>query len=311
MGAELKDILSSDGNYTIFAPPNTAFAALPEELVNKLLEPTWRPQLQDVLLYHALASKVYSTDLANDLEVPTINFLGDPITVYLDPPRINNATIIMDLVDIEADNGVIHAIDSVLTPPSISNDIMDLGMANPDFSILVAALQAAGLVEALSGEGPFTLFAPSNDAFADPTGALTDILKYHVVAANAVSYGLSSGDVPTLQGDDLKIEVSVSGVKVNDANVVVADVIASNGIVHVIDAVLLPPTEDETTTDPSEESIVDPPEQDKSEPADEPSDEPSDVAEPEEEPSSAAQGSAFIGCIFSAGASILLLSVVV
>merc|ERR1712032_1561399 len=310
MGAELKDILSSDGNYTIFAPPNTAFAALPEELVNKLLEPTWRPQLQDVLLYHALASKVYSTDLANDLEVPTINFLGDPITVYLDPPRINNATIIMDLVDIEADNGVIHAIDSVLTPPSISNDIMDLGMANPDFSILIAALQAAGLDEALSGEGPFTLFAPSNDAFAalpegtvdtllaDPTGALTDILKYHVVAANAVSYGLSSGDVPTLQGDDLKIEVSGSGVKVNDANVVVADVIASNGIVHVIDAVLLPPTEDETTTDPSEESIVDPPEQDKSEPADEPS----DVAEPEEEPNSAAQGSAFIGCIFSAGA---------
>merc|ERR1712176_1757587 len=100
-----------------------------------------------------------------------------------------------------------------------------------------------------------------------------------------------------------KIEVSESGVMVNDANVIVADVIASNGIVHVIDAVLLPPTDDEVTTDPSEESIVDPPEQDKSEPADEPSDEPadepsdepSDVTEPEGESSSAAQGSAFVG----------------
>merc|ERR1712176_1731091 len=236
----------------------------------------------------------------------------DPITVYLDPPRINNATINvnMDLVDIEADNGVIHAIDSVLTPPSVSNNIVDLAVGDPNFSTLVAAAQAAGLAEALSGEGPFTVFAPTNDAFAalpegtiddllaDPSGALTDILKYHVVSANAVSSGLSSGDVPTLQGDELKIEVSESGVMVNDANVIVADVIASNGIVHVIDAVLLPPTDDEVTTDPSEESIVDPPEQDKSEPA--------DVTEPEGESSSAAQGSAFVGCIFSAGASILL-----
>merc|ERR1712157_253182 len=224
----------------------------------------------------------------------------------------------MDLVDIEADNGVIHAIDSVLTPPSVSNNIVDLAVGDPNFSTLVAAAQAAGLAEALSGEGPFTVFAPSNDAFAalpegtiddllaDPSGALTDILKYHVVSANAVSSGLSSGDVPTLQGDELKIEVSESGVMVNDANVIMADVIASNGIVHVIDAVLLPPTDDEVTTDPSEESIVDPPEQDKSEP-DEPSDEPSDVTEPEGESSSAAQGSAFVGCIFSAGASILLL----
>merc|ERR1712183_83351 len=285
------------------------------------LEPTWQPQLQDVLLYHALASEVKSTDLEDNLDVPTINFQGDPITVHLDPPRINNATIIMDLVDIEADNGVIHAIDSVLTPPSISNDIVDLGVADPQFSTLVTAVQAAGLEEALRGEGPLTLFAPTNDAFdalpegtldtllADPTGDLANILKYHVLGANAVSSGLSSGDVPTLQGDDLKIEVSESGVKVNDANVIVADVIASIGVVHVIDAVLIPPTEDETTTDPSEESTVDPPKEDESEPAGEPSDEPSDASEPEEEPpSSAAQGNAFIGFILSAGASILSLS---
>merc|ERR1712003_335954 len=123
---------------------------------------------------------------------------------------------------------------------------------------------------------------------------------------------MGSGDVPTLQGDDLKIEVSDSGIKVNDANVIIDDVIASNGIVHVIDAVLIPPTEDETTTDPSEESTVDPPKKDESEPAGEQSDEPSDASEPkDEEPSSAAQGNAFIGFVLSAGASILSLSAVV
>jgi len=251
--AGLKDTLSSDGTYTVFAPPNSAFAALPEELVSKLLDETWQPQLQDVLLYHVLETEVFSGDLANDLEVPTVNFQGNPITVYLDPPRINNSTINMELVDIEADNGVIHAVDAVLTPPSISNDIIDLGVADPDFSTLVTAVQAAGLDTALKGEGPFTLFAPTDDAFAalpdgtlddllaDPTGTLTNILKYHVVAANAVSSGLESGDVSTLFGDDVKVEVSDSGVMVNEANVIVADVIASNGIIHVIDAVLIPP----------------------------------------------------------------------
>jgi len=127
-------------------------------LVTKLLDPTWSPQLQDVLLYHVLGSEVFSTDLAEGLMAPTLNFQGDEITVRLHPPSIDGSKIFLNFADMEASNGVIHAIDSVLTPPSISNNIVDVAVGNEDFSTLVAALTAAGLVDALSGEGPFTVF---------------------------------------------------------------------------------------------------------------------------------------------------------
>jgi len=150
--------------------------------------------------------------------------------------------------------------------------IVDIGIANPDFSTLVAAVTAAGLVETLSGEGPFTLFAPTNEAFAALPAEVTDplllpenvdqlvnILKYHVVAGSVLSSSLESGDVETLNGDSVTIEVSDSGVAVNDATVTTADVIASNGVIHVIDKVLLPPSgetqgaEEEEEAEPAEE----------------------------------------------------------
>ena len=129
----------------------------------KLLDPTWSPQLNDLLLYHVLGSEVFSTDLAEGLMAPTLNFQADEITVSLDPPSIDESVILIDdgLVDIEASNGVVHAIGSVLTPPSISNSIVDVAVGNDDFSTLVAALSAAGLVDTLSGEGPFTVFGES------------------------------------------------------------------------------------------------------------------------------------------------------
>ena len=161
--AGLADTLDGDGTFTVFAPPDSAFSKLPEDLVTKLLDPTWSPQLNDLLLYHVLGSEVLSTDLAEGLMAPTLDFQGDEITVSLDPPSIDESVILIDdgLVDIEASNGVVHAIDSVLTPPSISNNIVDVAAGNDDFSTLVAALSAAGLVDALSGEGPFTVFGNS------------------------------------------------------------------------------------------------------------------------------------------------------
>ena len=161
--AGLADTLDGDGTFTVFAPPDSAFSKLPEDLVTKLLDPTWSPQLNDLLLYHVLGSEVLSTDLAEGLMAPTLDFQGDEITVSLDPPSIDESVILVDdgLVDIEASNGVVHAIDSVLTPPSISNNIVDVAAGNDDFSTLVAALSAAGLVDALSGEGPFTVFGNS------------------------------------------------------------------------------------------------------------------------------------------------------
>ena len=157
--AGLTDVLSGDGTYTVFAPPDTAFGDLPEGAVDKLLKPEWVFHLQDVLKYHTLGSEVMPTDLEDDLEVETLN--GEDITINLDPARINDASnILVDdgLVDISADNGVVHAVDAVILPTSVTSSIVDIAAGNPDFSTLVAAVQAADLVDALSGEGPLTVF---------------------------------------------------------------------------------------------------------------------------------------------------------
>jgi uncharacterized surface protein with fasciclin (FAS1) repeats len=143
----------------VFAPTNAAFGKVPAEIVNKLLDPVWQPQLMDLLLYHALDDVVLSTDLADGLGVTMLN--GEDVVINLDPARINDDSIILvdeGLVDILASNGVIHAIDTVLAPTSLTNNIVDIAAGNDAFSTLVAAVTAAGLADDLSGEGPFTVF---------------------------------------------------------------------------------------------------------------------------------------------------------
>lgn len=135
-------------------------------------------------------------------------------------------------------------------------DIVAVASANPDFSTLVAAIQAAGLVETLQGDGPFTVFAPTNAAFdALPAGlldklllpenvdALTAILTYHVVPGLVMSADVTAGDVATVEGSTIAIATD-GGVTVNGANVVTVDVAASNGVIHVIDQVIVPPSVD-------------------------------------------------------------------
>lgn len=133
--------------------------------------------------------------------------------------------------------------------------IVDVASGNPDFSTLVAAVGAAGLVETLSGEGPFTVFAPTNDAFAAlPAGlvdklllpenkdVLTQILTYHVVSGAVMAADVTAGDVPSVEGSPITVTVDGGTVKLNDsATVIATDVMASNGVIHVIDAVILPP----------------------------------------------------------------------
>jgi uncharacterized surface protein with fasciclin (FAS1) repeats len=134
--------------------------------------------------------------------------------------------------------------------------IVEVAASNPDFETLVAAVTAAGLAETLSGEGPFTVFAPTDEAFdALPEGvldalllpenkdALTSILTYHVVSGEVMAADVTAGDVPTVEGSTIAITTD-DGVKVNEANVTATDVDASNGVIHVIDAVLVPPTVD-------------------------------------------------------------------
>ena len=136
-----------------------------------------------------------------------------------------------------------------------SKDIVSLAVGNKDLSTLVAAVKAAGLVETLQSAGPFTVFAPTNEAFAAlPKGTLESLLKpenkaklvsiltYHVVGAKVMSTDLSNGQkAKTVQGESIKVTIGDGGVMINDAKVVAADVAASNGVVHVIDKVILPP----------------------------------------------------------------------
>ncbi|MCQ3935593.1 MAG: fasciclin domain-containing protein [Chloroflexi bacterium] len=256
--AGLVETLKGEGPFTVFAPTDDAFAALPEGTVESLLLPENKQALTDILLYHVVSGKVMAADVTGLESAPTV--LGKDIAIKVDMGNvyINDAKVI--ITDIETSNGVIHVIDAVILPPSDeaaeSNTIVDIAVADGRFTTLVAALQAAELVETLSGEGPFTVFAPTNDAFAAlPAGtvenllkpenkqALTDILLYHVVSGKVMAadvVGLPSA--ATVLGKDITITVKDGKVFLNDTvEVIITDIEASNGVIHVIDAVLLPP----------------------------------------------------------------------
>jgi transforming growth factor-beta-induced protein len=166
---------------------------------------------------------------------------------------VDGAVILNDVVkvttaDIQASNGIIHVIDTVLIPPAPLPSIVDIAVGNPAFSTLVGALKAANLVDTLSGKGPFTVFAPTNDAFAKlsalPEGeALKKVLLYHVASGKLNAQTLiKAGMASTLEGSKINIKVVNGEVILNDVvKVVTADIEASNGIIHVIDTVLIPP----------------------------------------------------------------------
>jgi transforming growth factor-beta-induced protein len=162
--------------------------------------------------------------------------------------KINNSATVV-AVDVVGTNGVIHVIDKVLLPPSV----VGIAINNSSFSSLVSAVVKAGLAETLSGVGPYTVFAPTNDAFSalftalgvngidDLTAEqLSPILLYHVVSGNVLSNTLTNGNVPTLQGSDIAVNIGKGVVLNGNTNVVLADVQGTNGVVHAIDKVLLP-----------------------------------------------------------------------
>lgn len=254
--AGLVETLKGEGPFTVFAPTDDAFAALPEGTLESLLLPENKQQLTDILLYHVVPGKVMAADVTGLTSAATV--LGKDIAIKVDMGNvyINEAKVI--ITDIETSNGVIHVIDAVILPPAeeASNTIVDIAVADGRFTTLVAAVEAAGLVETLSGEGPFTVFAPTDDAFAAlPAGtleslllpenkqALTDILLYHVVSGKVMAADVVSlTSAPTVLGKDITITVKDGKVFLNDTvEVIITDIEASNGVIHVIDAVLLPP----------------------------------------------------------------------
>ena len=252
LAADLAEALSGAGPFTVFAPTNEAFAKLPEGTLESLLLPENKQALTDILLYHVVSGSVLAADVVNLTEAETL--LGKNVNIKVDMGNvmINEANVIA--TDIIAANGVIHVIDSVILPPADLADIVDTAVADGRFTTLAAALGAAELVETLKGEGPFTVFAPTDDAFAKlPAGtveslllpenkqALTDILLYHVVAGKVMAEDVVTlTETETVLGQNVSIKVDMGKVYINDSEVIITDIVTSNGIIHVIDAVLLP-----------------------------------------------------------------------
>ena len=257
--AGLVDTLKGAGPFTVFAPTDDAFAKLPAGTLDDLLKPENKQKLTDILLYHVVEGKVMAADVSSLTSAMTV--FGKDVTVKVDMGNvyINDAQVI--ITDIETSNGVIHVIDTVLLPPVDDSmmeqkDIVDTAIADGRFTTLVAAVEAAGLVDTLKGAGPFTVFAPTDDAFAKlPAGTLddllkpenkqklTDILLYHVVSGKVMAADVVNlTSAPTVLGQDIQITVKDGKVFLNGTiQVIITDIETSNGVIHVIDAVLLPP----------------------------------------------------------------------
>ncbi|MDN3651935.1 fasciclin domain-containing protein [Thalassotalea ponticola] len=252
-------LADENASYTVFAPTDDAFELLGEDVVNQLLSDP--DTLTQVLTYHVLDSQVNSSaavDAAGST-VTTVN--GAPIALSLSGDNLLVNTVTVTATDIEASNGVIHVLDAVLMPPAAMGEptanIVDTAVAAGNFTTLVAALQAAGLDTLLADESQtFTVFAPTDDAFAlfsDATlqalladsDALTAILTQHVIAGSAVdsvtAYTLNGQSAETASGAmvDININQADDGLYINGAKVVVKDIYTTNGIIHVIDTVLI------------------------------------------------------------------------
>jgi transforming growth factor-beta-induced protein len=261
--ADLRDTLRGPGPFTLFAPTNQAFEKLLGELnltADQLLAN--KPLLTQVLTYHVLSARVLARQIEDGATPATVQ--GQAITLNTDRGRkiqITDArgrTSNVTFTNLRARNGVVHLIDRVILPTD--KDVIDIAAGNPEFSILVAAVQAAGLVDTLKSAGPFTVFAPTNAAFASllqelnltadqllaNKPLLTQVLTYHVLASRSLAASLTNGlALATVQGQPVKFKKAGSGLSIVDAsgrtsNVVIANVQATNGVVHAIDRVILP-----------------------------------------------------------------------
>jgi transforming growth factor-beta-induced protein len=244
--AGLIDALKGDGPFTVFAPTDEAFAKLPEGTVEALLKPENRDQLIAILTYHVVPGRL---EAGKVLSSPTLTTLNGQ-RADINGGNIDGATIIK--TDIECSNGVIHVIDEVILPES--GTIIDVAVEAGVFGTLAAALGEADLIDALNGEGPFTVFAPTDEAFAKlPAGTVESLLKpenrdqlksillYHVVEGRVYSDdAIEARKAKTLEGTKVKITESKGKVMINGATVVSANIDASNGVIHVIDQVILP-----------------------------------------------------------------------
>ena len=259
--ADLVDTLHGKGPFTVFAPTNEAFAKLGEDAVKNLLND--KERLISILLYHVVSgSSVDSTQASGLTEAKMTNGSTVKITAANGTLKINNATVIIK--DIKTSNGIIHVIDAVLVPevskptdpqqPAALKDIVTIASEDGRFSTLVTAVKAAGLASTLQGAGPFTVFAPTDEAFAKLGTAtinslladqakLRYVLLYHVISGKAVSSATAATLTEATMTNGATVAIAAQGdsLRINTAQVIIKDIQASNGVIHVLDTVLLPP----------------------------------------------------------------------
>ena len=248
--AGLAETLSGPGPFTVFAPTDSAFAALPEGTVESLLLPENKSKLVHLLAYHVVPGRVMASDFVKINALATEARSRVNISTQGDQVRIDDSNVVQ--ADIVCSDGVIHVIDKVLTP--VSESIAEVATNAGEFGTLLAAAEAAGLVDVFSAKGSLTLFAPTDEAFsALPKGTvagllkpenrseLIELLKYHVVSGRFYSdAALKLDSAPTAAGLSIQITPTEGGANINSARLVAADIDASNGVIHVIDRVLLP-----------------------------------------------------------------------
>jgi uncharacterized surface protein with fasciclin (FAS1) repeats len=266
---DLVNLLSNPGTLTVFAPSNAAFDALAVELTGNasakatdLLTPANKPLLRTVLQYHVLTSTVRAAQIPFGKPITTAQ--GGVLKIDTGTPPVitdgRNRKTNITATDIVASNGVVHLVDKVLLPAdkNVVQTAQALAAGTPaEFTILVEAVVAAGLVDTLSGAGPFTVFAPTDAAFAAlltelnvtkaqllaNTALLTKVLTYHVVPARVFKADVPVGTpITTVQGETFTVnaQLAITDQRARTANIAATDVLASNGVIHVIDKVILP-----------------------------------------------------------------------
>ncbi|HEX3292026.1 MAG TPA: fasciclin domain-containing protein [Gaiella sp.] len=248
--AGLVDTLATGGPFTVFAPTDAAFAKVPKATLDALAaDPA---QLKAVLLYHVVPGRVAAADVVKLTSAKTAEGRSLAIKVVNGSVFVDGAQVTTP--DVEATNGVIHVIDSVLIPQEATapKTIIQTAVAAGSFKTLASLLKKAGLVGTLQGKGPFTVFAPTDAAFAKLPKAtlaalgkdrakLRSVLLYHVVKGNVpAAKVVTLRSAKTLNGKAVSIRVNGGKVSVGGARVTTADVTASNGVIHVVNKVLIP-----------------------------------------------------------------------
>ena len=250
-------------NVTVFAPTDAAFDTLAVQLgftdANAMVAALPADTLAQILTYHVLPTRQSSSQIAASGTLDTdYSFEGAPAAIAVDATSgvsltdADLTTAHVTMADVAASNGVIHVVDKVLVPPGVL-DVVQMAQANPDFSSLVSAVVATGLDGTLSGPGPFTVFAPTNAAFDAAAGVtatltpdqLAQVLTYHVLPAQVLSTQIPFGTpVTTVSGQAITIDAgappTITDTTATPADIVATDIRASNGVIHVIDKVLIP-----------------------------------------------------------------------